>query len=134
MSGARLWGFAKDRFVTPQRFFRDFFVANYCPLSFMEESGKNRTPDKLPVGERDALFAACDAALAELVDAVEPELVIGVGAFAEKRARSALSARDVRIASILHPSPASPRANQGWASAVARELDALGVEVPNARR
>ena len=133
VSGARLWGFARDRFGTPERFFREHFVANYCPLAFMEASGKNRTPDKLPEAERGPLFAACDAALAGLVEILQPELVIGVGAFAEKRARAALAGSSIRVATILHPSPASPLANRGWAEKVAAQLEALGVRVPHAR-
>src|SRR5437870_3656643 len=34
VSGTRLWGWARDRFGTPQRFFDRFFVVNYCPLAF----------------------------------------------------------------------------------------------------
>ena len=40
VSGARLWGWARDRFGTPDRFFRRFFVANYCPLAFMEAGAR----------------------------------------------------------------------------------------------
>ena len=47
VSGRRLWGWAKKRFKTPEAFFSRFFVANYCPLVFMEESGKNKTPASL---------------------------------------------------------------------------------------
>src|SRR5690606_41280122 len=32
VSGARLWGWARDRFGTPDAFFARFFVWNYCPL------------------------------------------------------------------------------------------------------
>ena len=56
VSGQRLWGWARGRFGTPERFFERFFVANYCPLCFVEDSARNRTPDKLPRGERDPLF------------------------------------------------------------------------------
>jgi single-strand selective monofunctional uracil DNA glycosylase len=134
VSGARLWGFAKSRFGTPERFFRELFVVNYCPLVFMEESGKNRTPDKLPESERAPLYAACDDALRETVELLDPELLIGVGAFAEKRARSVLGDTGARIGGILHPSPASPKANRGWAEAVTRELGELGVTVPHDAR
>ena len=51
VSGRRLWGFFADKFGAPTNFFADHFVVNYCPLVFMESSGKNRTPDKLPVAE-----------------------------------------------------------------------------------
>src|SRR5690606_6715112 len=63
-SGKRLWGWAQDRFGEPERFFDRFFVVNYCPLVFLEVGGRNRTPDKLPVREREPLFEACDRALA----------------------------------------------------------------------
>lgn len=127
VSGARLWGWARKRFDTPARFFRRFFVANYCPLVFMEESGKNRTPDKLPATERVPLFSACDAALVELVRVLEPRWVIGVGGFARERAESALSDLGVKVGTILHPSPASPAANRGWAEHVERDLAELGI-------
>ena len=52
VSGRRLWGWARERFGTPEQFFSRFFVANYCPLVFLEESGRNRTPDRLPAGAR----------------------------------------------------------------------------------
>jgi single-strand selective monofunctional uracil DNA glycosylase len=130
VSGQRLWGFARDTFRTPERFFERFFVANYCPLAFMEASGKNFTPDKLPKDEQGALFEACDRALVRLTDALRPGMVIGVGAFAEKRAHLALSGRPLRIETILHPSPASPLANRGWAGLVRQKLESLGVKIP----
>lgn len=129
VSGTRVWGWARDRFRTPERFFERFFVANYCPLAFVEESGRNRPPDKLPAAERQALFAACDEALRRVVDALRPSIVIGIGGFAEKRARAALDG-SCRIGCILHPSPASPAANRGWAQAIEPQLAALGVELP----
>jgi single-strand selective monofunctional uracil DNA glycosylase len=85
--GKRLWGAIDARFGTPQRFFAEHFIANYCPLLFMEESGRNRTPDKLAAAEREPLFAACDRHLRRVVAVLEPEWVVGVGAFAEGRAR-----------------------------------------------
>ncbi|TAH34412.1 MAG: single-stranded DNA-binding protein [Planctomycetota bacterium] len=129
VSGARLWGWARARYGTPQRFFRRFFVWNYCPLCFLEASGRNLTPDKLPAAAAAPLYAACDRALAEVVDFLQPRLVVGVGAFAEKRAVVALAGHEVRIGAILHPSPASPAANRGWAAQAEAGLRALGVEL-----
>ncbi|NIA13181.1 MAG: single-stranded DNA-binding protein [Nitrospiraceae bacterium] len=123
VSGTRLWSWARDRFGTPERFFARFFVC------FMESSGRNRTPDKLPAVERAALFAACSEALRQTVACLQPRRVIGVGAFAEARAREALDSVDVVIGRMLHPSPASPAANRGWASAAERDLETLGVEL-----
>lgn len=129
VSGTRLWGWARDRFGTPARFFARFFVVNYCPLVFMEESCKNRVPEKLPASEREPLFAACDRALADTFHALSPKVVIGVGKFAEDRARAVLGDA-VRVGRILHPSPASPLANAGWAESVDAQLRELGVAVP----
>lgn len=127
VSGARLWGWARERFASAEHFAERFFVANYCPLAFMEESGKNRTPDKLPAAEREPLLAACDAALRETVTFLQPQWVIGIGAFAEKQAERALGDLDLRIGRVLHPSPASPIANRGWASAAEKQLADLGI-------
>jgi single-strand selective monofunctional uracil DNA glycosylase len=127
VSGARLWGWARDRFGTADRFFDRFFVWNYCPLVFMTETGANFTPDKLPKAEKDPLFAICDEALQKMVAELNPEWVIGVGKFAEKRAQEALPDFPGHIGTILHPSPASPAANRGWAQAAEKQLKDLGI-------
>lgn len=126
VSGRRLWGLFRERFGSADAFFADHFVANYCPLAFFEK-GRNITPDKLPAAEVVPLYRACDAHLQLLVTVLRPEWVIGVGNFAEVRAAEALAGMDVRIGRILHPSPASPAANRGWAEAATRQLSALGV-------
>ena len=135
VSGRRLWAWAQARFGRPEAFFADWFVLNYCPLVFLADSGRNLTPDKLPRAERDAVVAACDRHLAAAVEALQPQWLIGVGAFAERCARAVLAgggiepgrAASVRVAQILHPSPASPAANRGWAEAVDQKMTALGL-------
>jgi single-strand selective monofunctional uracil DNA glycosylase len=131
VSGSRFWGWARDRFGTAERFFERFFVANYCPLVFMEDSGRNRTPDKLPRTEQAPLFAACDQALVSTVRTLGARFVIGVGAFATRRAQVALANLDVTIGTVLHPSPASPKANRGWTEYAEADLRALGIELPD---
>lgn len=129
VSGARLWGAVKARYPAPADFFEHAFVANYCPLAFMEESGRNRTPDKLPAAERDALYALCDGYLQLLVATLSPQYVIGVGKFAEARALVALAGQPLAIGSIPHPSPANPVANRGWAEQVDNALSRQGLEL-----
>jgi len=127
VSGTRLWGWARDRFGDADTFFERFFVWNYCPLSFLEEGGRNRTPDKLPKAEQQPLFEACDRALAALVDTLAPQWVIGVGKFAEDRAKAALGDEGPKLGRILHPSPASPAANRGWAEAAEAGFAKYGI-------
>ena len=127
VSGERLWGLFAKRFGTPEKFFRDHLVMNYCPLAFLEESGRNRTPDKLPIKKRTALFALCDKHLREIVRILQPEWLIGVGDFATRRARRAIVTSPPQIGQILHPSPACPASNNDWAGAVTMQLRHLGV-------
>ena len=127
VSGARLWGAVAAHWGRPECFFAEHYVANYCPMLFLEASGRNRTPDRLPPHEQERLFAACDRHLRRLVDALAPEWVVGIGAFAARRASIALGNAGPRIGRITHPSPANPRAARDWAGSAARELAALGL-------
>ena len=127
ISGQRLWGLFAKRFGAPPAFFAEHFVVNYCPLAFMEESGLNRTPDKLPKAEVEKLFAACDRHLARVVEVLKPEWVVGVGGFAMKRAQEALGSGGPKIGTIPHPSPANPAANRNWAEMATEALRKLGV-------
>ena len=127
VSGTRLWGAIAAHYGTPERFFAHHFVANYCPLVFMEASGRNVTPDKLPRKERDPLFEACDGFLLRLVQILQPQWVIGVGRFATLRAEEVLDDHPVQIGQILHPSPANPRANRDWEGEVRQQLTAQGI-------
>ena len=128
VSGGRLWGWAAERFGPASAFFERCFVLNYCPLVFLEASGRNFTPEKLPAAELRPLQDACDAHLRAAIAALQPEWVIGVGGYAMKRIQAALgAAAPVRIDQILHPSPASPAANRGWAPQVDAQLARLGV-------
>ena len=129
VSGKRFWGWARDRWGTPERFFSRFFVANYCPLLFLEASGRNRTPNNLRAAERQPLLSVCDQALRRTIGWFKPRYVVGVGQFAYERAGIALSGLDVTIGRITHPSPANPKANQGWNTLISRELLALGLQI-----
>lgn len=117
---------------------------------------RNLTPDKFSVADTATLYAACDAHLRTVIEIMQPQWVIGVGKFAEDRAYiglTGLSAKEVakqrikciksdtpipplpsllsipasQIGTVLHPSPASPLANRGWAEQATTQLEALGV-------
>jgi single-strand selective monofunctional uracil DNA glycosylase len=127
VSGRRLWGLFAERFGAADRFFGEHLVANYCPLAFLDENGRNLTPDRFPAAETNRLFVICDEHLRQITAALRPEWVIGVGDFAQNRARVALKDNGVRFGKILHPSPASPAANRDWAGLATAQLCALGV-------
>ena len=131
VSGQRLWGWVKQRYGSPDTFFNQFFVLNYCPLVFMEASGRNRTPDKLPAVEKKRLFQICDTALRRSIVVFRPQWVVGIGGFAEKRISAALKGMHLKIGRIIHPSPANPKANQGWGLHIESELAAMGIDLPD---
>ena len=130
VSGRRLWGLFADRFENAAEFFKHHFVINYCPLVFMESSGRNHTPDKLPAATRRQLDQICDEHLIEVIDTLSPRHLIGVGVYAEKCFRRVLPKLSIDppfVDRVLHPSPASPAANRDWAGKATRSLVDAGV-------
>ena len=134
VSGRRLWGLFRERFKTPGNFFNEHFVANYCPLVFMNETGANITPDKLPAQEAAPLFEICDRVLAQTIKLLQPQWVVGIGGFAKKKIDAVKEkyfttegTTQFTAAQILHPSPANPKANAGWDREVTDTLTGLGI-------
>ncbi|MEM6332405.1 MAG: uracil-DNA glycosylase family protein [Planctomycetota bacterium] len=137
VSGRRLWGLFAERYGEPGDFFAaegGHWVTNYCPLVFMAETGRNVTPDKLGKDERAALEAACDARLVAVLRVVRPTVLVGIGKYAEAKLARVVAAHGVDpadggeavVGSVLHPSPASPAANRGWAERATAQLVEMG--------
>ncbi len=131
VSGKRLWGLFSDRYPNAKDFFKEHFVANYCPLVFMDDGARNVTPDKLPAGEAKKLDAICDEHLQQSLLLLKPEFCVGIGAYAEdclKRVCNSQRELDsIKVSKILHPSPASPAANRGWAEQANKQLKEAGI-------
>jgi single-strand selective monofunctional uracil DNA glycosylase len=130
VSGRRLWGLFRETFGTAEQFAVETFVSNYCPLMFLDDSGRNITPDRIGRQDQAALFALCDRFLSVLIDVLQPEWLIGVGKFAEQRIRAVLQGfpgTSIRVTTIMHPSPANPRSQQDWAGQVRASLEKEGV-------
>ena len=127
VSGRRLWNWAAERFGTADNFFSRFFVANYCPLLFLNAAGSNVTPDKLPKRELLLLNETCDRALIASVKLQQPRFVIGIGKFAEDRLRDIFTDSEIIVGGIIHPSPANPIANKGWSERIEQQLQDIGI-------
>ncbi|MGP1666299.1 MAG: uracil-DNA glycosylase family protein [Rhodanobacter sp.] len=111
-SGSRVWRWAEARLGAPEEFFSRFFVWNYCPLLFIGKD-RNLIPEHLNRDEAEALTAVCDRALAAVIRALAPSAVVGIGRYAERRAKIVLG-EDAGVRYLLHPSPANPAANRDW--------------------
>jgi single-strand selective monofunctional uracil DNA glycosylase len=127
VSGRRLWGLFADRYGDAEAFFREHFVANYCPLAFFDPEGRNLTPDRLAARDREALSELCDATLGDFARTLGVDWLVGIGTFAATRARAVAEGLGLRAGQILHPSPASPAANRDFAGTATRQLEALGL-------
>jgi single-strand selective monofunctional uracil DNA glycosylase len=129
VSGKRFWGLMREHYGSASAFFSACFTANYCPLLFFQEDGKNRTPDKLCKSERESLYAVCNDHLDSVITVLDPEWIIGIGKFAFERIQEVISRRDkgYNHLTILHPSPANPHANRGWAEAVTKKMREAGI-------
>lgn len=55
-SGLRWWGLIKDICGTPQQFFKQCFIYNYCPLIFFAAGGRNITPAEIKVRLFSSIF------------------------------------------------------------------------------
>lgn len=133
VSGARFYGGLHDHYGSLHEAYRHLYIANYCPLLFFNARDQNLTPDKLRKADREPLFGVCDEHLAALLAHFTPQAVVGIGKFAEGRARAVVedAGLDVEILGLLHPSPASPLANKDggthWRRALDEVLEAAGI-------
>ena len=123
VSGTRLWNLMAEHYGSAEEAFASIFVVNHCPLLLLGGRGQNITPDNIPASVVEPILEACDEHLQEVVEAMNITRIIGVGKYAEKRARKAFSAgksglgvtasgREITITTCWHPSPASPLANR----------------------
>ena len=113
VSGTRLWGLLAEHYGDAGAIASRVFLVNHCPLMlFSGPRATNITPDKVTGSTAQALLKRCDQHLREVVSVLNAERVIGVGKFAESRARSALADEVVEVVGCWHPSPASPLANR----------------------
>mgnify|MGYP001169323137 FL=1 len=113
VSGTRLWGLLAEHYGDAGAIASRVFLVNHCPLMlFSGPRAANITPDKVGGKSAQALLERCDQHLREVVAALDAQRVIGVGKFAESRARSALADEVVEVVGCWHPSPASPLANR----------------------
>lgn len=133
-SGQRLHGFFRNLYGTLATFFSVNFVVNYCPLVMFSREGRNLTPEDLLKVDREPLFEACDPYLNDLIQFYQPEVLVGVGRFAQNRLSAVLGSNRNEPVYLPHPSPASPIATRDggdyWRGLVRELLEETGIYPP----
>ncbi len=131
VSGRRLWTLIAELYPDAGTFPDHLSVMNYCPLLFADKGpgGKNIVPEKLAKPYREQLEALCDSYLDDIVTLIRPEVIVGVGIYAEKKGKASVARTGlpIRVTSVLHPSPASPAANRGWSEQAVASMKERGV-------
>ena len=83
----------------------------------MNKSGKNLTPPEFKAANRDSVLTICDETLKKVIHLYSVKHIVGIGRFAETRAKKVISKgnmTDIKVHFMVHPSPASAMANKGW--------------------
>ncbi|KAF5305761.1 hypothetical protein FQR65_LT07657 [Abscondita terminalis] len=129
ISGQRIWGLFKNICTTPEGFFKNAYMYNYCPIAMMKKGGLNVTPTEVKGETQKQLEEICDKTLYEVIQLLQAEIVVGVGKFAEARALHVLKESNpfnTKVLYLLHPSPRVAN-NQNWVTTAAKKLEHLGL-------
>lgn len=117
-SGSRWWGLMQKLCGTPEQFFKNCYIYNYCPLAFFDTGGRNITPAEIKGEPREKLQKACTASLKVAIDLFQPEIIVAIGRYAEDRVKELKKqnilnscVKDTKC--IPHPSPRSLN-NTNW--------------------
>ncbi|RZC42932.1 single-strand selective monofunctional uracil DNA glycosylase [Asbolus verrucosus] len=113
VSGDRLWNVFKKVCGTPEVFFKHCFVYNYCPIALLKSDGSNLTPSDIK--DSQELEDICDKYYFRIIQLLQPEIIVGIGRYAEKRTLTVLKSNscDIQVLCLVHPSPRVVN-NQNW--------------------
>jgi single-strand selective monofunctional uracil DNA glycosylase len=129
ISGSRFWGLIRSITGTPEKFFANCYVHNYCPLCFMTVSARNVTPPSLKCIEKLKLESVCDKALFDVVELLQVRIIVCIGKYVEKRCKTIFKEHShLNIFSIIHPSPINPLSNKGnWIEIATKQLHDMNI-------
>ncbi|PBC29090.1 Single-strand selective monofunctional uracil DNA glycosylase [Apis cerana cerana] len=129
ISGKRLWSLFQKLCGSPEKFFQQAYIHNYCPIALMKKNGCNITPAEIKAGsEIQILHSSCDKALLDIIKIIKAEIIIGIGGYAEKRAQFVIqsSKLPVKVLCLPHPSPRAVN-NKNWSEKATKKLSEFGL-------
>lgn len=130
-SGQRLHGYFRRLYGSLESFFEIGIVQNYCPLVMYANDGTNLTPEDLLKDDREKIFKACGPYIEQLLHFYEPEVLVGIGRFGQRRLANVADLSQEEVFYLPHPSPASPIATRNggdyWRNLVKETLEEAGL-------
>ncbi|XP_055543975.1 single-strand selective monofunctional uracil-DNA glycosylase [Wyeomyia smithii] len=117
-SGQRWWGLYQILCGEPEKFFKNCFVYNICPLAFFHATGRNITPADLKGPSKNRLQEVCVQYLKEALELFHPKIIISVGRYTEDRVKALVKQNFLdpsvfQLKCMPHPSPRSLN-NTNW--------------------
>ncbi|KRT79585.1 hypothetical protein AMK59_8077, partial [Oryctes borbonicus] len=125
VSGKRLYELFKRISDTPENFFKNTYLYNYCPLALMEEDGRNITPSSLKGFVRKELEEYCNDTLIQILFLLKTKIIIALGVYAKGQAETTLRAHNIQNIEVIympHPSPRA-RGNEKWGEKAQKVLE-----------
>ncbi|XP_015433302.1 PREDICTED: single-strand selective monofunctional uracil DNA glycosylase [Dufourea novaeangliae] len=128
VSGKRLWGLFRELCGNSEKFFKQAYIHNYCPIAWMDNKGRNITPAEIKGTEIEKVHSACDKVLADTIRLLKVETVIGIGIYAEKRAKLVVQSSKLvaKVLCLPHPSPRAAN-NKNWSEKATKKLSEFGL-------
>lgn len=116
-SGERLWRFFQSICHTPEFFFKNAFLFNFCPIALMKGNGCNVTPGEIKdIKVRKSLEVLCEDWYLKVIRLLQPEYLIAIGRYIHKKTKDVFKANHIDNIKILYMPHPSPRAvnNTNW--------------------
>ena len=117
-SGKKLWALMQSLYPKSNELFSHITVQNYCPLAFLDDSGKNIALNN--VKNRKELESLCDNYIKDYILDNNIKVLVGVGVYAYEKLLSLNL--NLTVIKILHPSPLNPLSHKGWDEGVMKQI------------
>lgn len=126
ISGKRLYEYFKKVSHTPDNFFKNTYLYNYCPLALLQRGGNNFTPSSLKGAIKKELEEYCNDSLLQVLELLKTEIIIALGVYTKKQADLILKVNcidHIQVICMPHPSPRA-KGNENWSEKAQHVLEA----------
>lgn len=103
-SGKLFWSYVEQKSNNNlDLFFKQCFVLNCCPLSFLRATGDNVVAEKLAPTYRDQVVENCLKLVEDIVNQLKPDVIVGMGRYVFNCLNQSEKLKTKRIVYMRHP-------------------------------